>query len=309
MIICLGTTPALQKTFVFATFSLDAVNRAVEVRQSASGKSLNVARTLHTWEQPLLAGGFVGGDSGRLIRADLDRAGIAHDLIEVQPPTRTCVTVLDRSTGKATELVEEPAAVAPQAYEQLLQWLASRLSAATMLILSGSLPPQAPQDFYARCTEMAHRRNLQVILDGRGSPLQHALPFKPTFIKPNRLELQENTPFAIEDDASLRRAIEHLLAQGPQCAIITDGARPIVVSDSRQFWQITPPPITPINPIGSGDAFAAGLAMGLLQGEDIPQACQRGAACGAANALSSPPGHGRAEDVQRLLPLVKCQRW
>jgi 1-phosphofructokinase family hexose kinase len=309
MIICLGTTPALQKTLVFARFSLDAVNRAMEVRESASGKSLNVVRTLHTWKQPALAGGFVGGHSGQLIRADLDRASIAHDLIEVRPTTRTCVTVLDRSTGKATELVEEPAAVEPQAYEQLLQWLESKLPTATMLILSGSLPPQAPQDFYARCTEMACRRNLQVILDARGSPLQHALAFQPTFIKPNRLELQENTPFAIEDDASLRRAIEHLLSQGPQCAIITDGARPILVSDGKQFWQITPPPITPINPIGSGDAFAAGLAMGLLQGQDIPQACQLGAACGAANALSSPPGHGRPKDVRRLLPLVKWQLW
>ena len=54
-----------------------------------------------------VAAGFVGGDSGRFIRADLDRAGVAHDLVTVIPKTRMCVTIIDRSTDAATELVQE----------------------------------------------------------------------------------------------------------------------------------------------------------------------------------------------------------
>jgi tagatose 6-phosphate kinase len=244
-----------------------------------------------------------------LIRTDLDAAGIPHELIDVRPNTRTCITILDRSSAKTTELVEEAVAVEPQAYDQLLKWVDAQLPKSRVLVLSGSLPPQAPPALYARCTEAAHRHDVKVILDGRGAPLQHALPHKPTLVKPNRVELQENTPFPIVDDATLRKAIEHLLSQGPEFAIITDGPRPAIASDGKKFWQITPPKIEPINPIGSGDSFAAGLAMALLQKMELSEACRLGAACGAANALSSPPGYGKVADAQRLLPLVKVQPW
>lgn len=301
MILCLGTTPTVQRTMAFERVAVDAVNRATSVLESASGKSINVARTLHTLGEEVLATGFLGGDSGELIRADLDAAGIRHDFVNVAPKTRTCTTVIDRSTGTATELVEETRAVDPKAYEELLQIVDANLRRAGVLVLSGSLPPEAPQDFYARCTRLARRADISVVLDGRGEPLRLALGEKPTIVKPNRQELQETVSLPIEDDASLRRAITELLHQGPKWAIITDGPHDAIACDGESFWRITPPKIRPINPIGSGDAFAAGLAIAVVEGRDLPSACRLGAACGAANALNSPAGHGKREDVERLL--------
>ena len=46
MIVCLGTTPTMQRTMLFDRVEIDAVNRAVEVREYASGKSVNVAKVL-----------------------------------------------------------------------------------------------------------------------------------------------------------------------------------------------------------------------------------------------------------------------
>src|SRR3954464_8944812 len=102
MIIAFGTTPTVQRTMTFAKLSIDAVNRAVDVRETASGKSLNVARVLHTLGEEAIANGFLGGDSGLFIRDDLDLSGIAHDFVEVRPRTRTCTSVIDQSTGTAT---------------------------------------------------------------------------------------------------------------------------------------------------------------------------------------------------------------
>src|SRR5687767_2814604 len=107
MILCVGTTPVMQRTIVFPRLQIDAVNRAVEVHETASGKSINVARVAHTLGEEVLATGFLGGDSGKFIRADLSSARIAHDFVEVTPKTRMCVTVMDESSGHATELVEE----------------------------------------------------------------------------------------------------------------------------------------------------------------------------------------------------------
>ena len=300
MILCLGTTPTVQRTMMFGRVNVDAVNRAANVIESASGKSLNVARTLRTHGYEVLATGFLGGAGGQFIRADLDRAGIPHQFIQVAPGTRTCTTVIDRSTGTATELVEETKPVEPAAYIALLALVQVRLPDADMLILSGSLPPDAPQDFYARCTRLAVAVNVPVVLDARGEPLRRALGERPTVVKPNRHELVETVGFPIDDDTSLRRAITELVKEGPTWVIITDGPGDVVASDGQSFWRITPPCVKALNPIGSGDSFAAGVAMGLLKKMELPEACRLGAACGAANALNSPAGHGTMEDAGRL---------
>src|SRR5688572_24166767 len=173
MIICLGTTPTVQRTMTFAALKLDAVNRASSVRKFASGKSINVVRVLHTLGEPSLATGFLGGDAGRFIRADLDRAGIAHDFVEVEPETRVCVTVIDESNRTATELIEESKPVDPESFRALLTKLAQLLARASALVLSGTLPRDAPQRFYADCVSLAGT-SVPVILDAKGEPLDWA---------------------------------------------------------------------------------------------------------------------------------------
>ena len=51
-------------------------------------------------------------------------------------------------------------------------------------------------------------------------------------------------------------------------------------------------------------AVAAGMAFAIEQGKGLEDACRLGAACGAANALNSPPGHLKSEDVAALLGRV-----
>jgi 1-phosphofructokinase family hexose kinase len=305
MILCVGTTPAIQRTMTFERVTPDVVNRAVEVIESASGKSINVARTLTRLGKPALATGFVGGEARRLIREDLDRAGVGHEFVNVVPKTRTCTTVIDRAGGTVTEFVEEPQAVEPEAYERLLQVVVARLRSARCLVLSGSLPPRAPQDFYARCARLARKGGVPVVLDARREPLRLALAEQPVVVKPNREELAETVGFKLDCDSALRDAITSLLERGPRWALITDGPRDVIAADGTSFWSVTPSPIEPINSIGSGDAFAAGLAIALVEQQDLPAAARLAAACGAANALNSPPGHARPQDVDRLLPLVK----
>ena len=62
MILCLGTTPTVQRTIFLKRLEIDAVNRAHSVIESASGKALNVARVLTTLGKPCVALGFAGGD-------------------------------------------------------------------------------------------------------------------------------------------------------------------------------------------------------------------------------------------------------
>lgn len=301
MILCVGAAPTVQRSMVFAKFTVDEVNRALEVKQNASGKSVNVARVLMTLGQDVLATGFLGGDSGHFMRRQLDAERMPHQFIEVPAPTRTCTTVTDRAAGTTTELVEEAAPVPAEHWNTLLALIERQLPHAQAMVLSGTLSPSSPVDFYARCAELGQRAGVAVILDSAGKPLELALPFAPTLVKPNRQELSHTLHTVIRTDDDLRQAICRLLELGAKQAMVTMGAKGAVFASPTGMWRLTSPKVATVNPIGSGDSVAAGFTAGLASGQCSVDCAKLGVACGAANALTPTPGVVLPQDVQRLL--------
>ena len=291
MILCVGTTPVMQRTMVFPRVQIDAVNRAVAVHETASGKSINVARVAHTLDEEVMATGYLGGDSGKFIRADLSAAGVPHDFVEVEPKTRMCVTVMDESSGHATELVEEAQPVGAEAWEALKRKVESLAKREKLLVLSGSLPPGGPVDFYAWCVGLG----VKTIVDAAGAPLRRALEARPFLVKPNRMELERT----FGPGASLDRA---------EWAVITEGKSGGVVSNGKMSWRFQSPAVRAINAIGSGDSVAAGIAVALVRGEKMPDAVKLGIACGAANAMTKTAGVVNLADVNALLSRVEINR-
>jgi tagatose 6-phosphate kinase len=304
MIICLGTTPTVQRTMTFARLNVDGVNRATFVREYASGKSTNVARVLHTLGMPVLATGFLGGDSGKFFRSDLDRAGIAHDFVEVEPATRLCITVVDESAHTATELIEESRPAGSAAYgaqEKKLGGMIDpkQVDPTSLLVLSGTLPPDAPRKFYASCVSLGQPM-ARVVLDAVGEPLLKALECQPFLIKPNQSEVGRTLGVAVDTQDAVRDGMKRLVALGARWVVVTRGREDTLVTNGASFWRVKTPRVEVVSAIGSGDSFAAGLAAGLSRGDDVPQACALGAACGAANAMTADAGHVRLEDVESL---------
>src|SRR5207237_795738 len=292
MIICLGTTPAVQRVMVFKKLERGEVNRVLEVHQDVAGKSVNVAKVLAALQKPVMATGFVGGERGEFIRRQLDRRGIKHDFVTVGPQTRLCVTILDQGAGTITELVEESQGVEESAWDELLA-IVSKLSRAQMLILSGTLAGGARPAFYRECIESTQ---LPAIVDTQGQVLLESLKARPLVAKPNRKELGVALGLTIDTDSSLQSAMIELVERGAKNAVITMGAEGAMAFDGREFSYITAPKVEAVNSVGSGDAFTAGLAAALVDGQNLSEACRLGAACGAANALTLIAGEVRAGD-------------
>src|SRR4051812_34080328 len=201
MILCLGTTPTVQRTMLFDRLAIDGVNRAAEVREYASGKSVNVAKVLRTLGHNPVATGFVGGARGALLLEHLDLAGVPNDFIMVAPATRLCTTIIDRSTGAVTELVEESAEVGAEDWAHLSAKLEDLLPKAHTWVFSGSLAPGAPADFYTRWLARFRGKNPHVIVDARGGPLREALRQPGVIAKCNREEFEATIGQALPDEA------------------------------------------------------------------------------------------------------------
>ena len=303
MILCVGPTPTVQRSMFFDRLVPDAVNRAAEVYEYASGKSVNVARVARALGGAVLCTGFLGGDRGGFVRRELDREGIGHDFVTVPARTRLCTTVVDRAGGTVTELVEESAAVPEGAWAELDAKIAAVAPAAGFWALSGSLPPGGPPDFYARCVERAAAGGRVVVVDARGESMRLALRHPGFIAKMNREELAATVGGPVEDGPSLRAAVAEITPRGG-AAVVTLGADGAVATDGRRAWKLTPPRVDAVSPVGSGDAFTAGLVVGLMRGRPFVEACALGVACGAANATTARAGEVDAGEVERLFARV-----
>ena len=312
VILTLGTSPTVQRTMTVGRLELGGVSRARHVHDFASGKSINVARVLTQLGVDCLALGLVGGARGEFVRRDLDDAGIKHHLIQVKPRTRFCVTVVDERAGTASELVEEPAEVEAVAGAKLIVALRELLGDAELLVLSGSVAPGLREDFYARCAAEAHERGVPVIVDGRGPALVAAAGEGPLVVKPNREELAATVGRPLMSRRLLREAMSELAGDkesegrgGADCCIVTRGASGAAVLDGGRFAEVVAPAIRAVSPVGSGDAFAAGLAVRLAEGQEPSEASRFATACGAANALTPHAGHLDPADVYDLEAQVR----
>ena len=284
------------------------VNRASEVFFHASGKPINVARALHTLGEESLVCVPLGGRTGDICRGDLGKSGIEFEAIETKSTTRTCVTLIDQSRHEATELVQEAEKLSASEIARLKKEFLRALPGAKMALLSGSLAPGVKKDFYADCCAAAGRCGVPVILDARGPEMLRALKDRPLVVKPNRQELSATMDKPLKNRAALKRAMLDLCRQGAKWAIVTMGREGAMVCDGQKFWEIPAIQIDVVSPIGSGDAFAAGLSCAIRRGREIPDACRLATACAAANALIPGAGRLRLADVRKIEKMVRILR-
>ncbi len=289
----------------FDTLAIGGVNRAYAVHEFASGKAVNAARVLHALGMPAMAVGFVGGDRGQRIRKGLETSGIPHDFLDVAPRTRLCVTINDRNRRESTELVEEAAPVDEGDYARLLEKLAEHLPSAKVLLLAGSMPPNAPNDFYADCCRLATAHDARVILDARGEALKRALAAGPLVVKPNRDELAETLGQAVGSQRHAMDAMRQLQQGGAGWVVVTRGPGGAMMTDGERFWDVPAPRVEAVSAVGSGDAFAAGLAFELASDrpvdvETMVRAMAFATACGTANAVTPFAGHIDLATLRRV---------
>lgn len=310
MILAAGLTPAWQQILCFDRFTPGEVNRAERALWCGSGKVLNVGRALAAMCQGGTLGEArclspLGGAAAAAIRAEFERDGVPLDVFDSQVPTRVCTTLLDKS-GETTELVENAAALPAEelaAYTRRFQELART---AEYVVLSGSLTANCPSDFYATLLQGFSGR---VLLDARGPELQATLPLKPWVVKPNRSELAKTAGRELHTDENLLAAMRSLHEQGAEHVVISAGPERVWLLNAEGTWKIRPPKITSIvNPIGSGDTLAAGIAWASARGGNMLSALRYAITAAAANVEELLPARWQASRIADLIPEIDVQQ-
>ena len=306
---CLTVTSntAVDTTYVLDRLAVGEINRVARVLPSPGGKGNNVARVLRVLGHEVVATGFAGGHTGRFIAESLSDLGIEPAFLPVPGDSRVCLTVVEETTGRITEIREPGAAVTPADGRRLIDHVVALAGTADAVAISGSLPPGLPPDFYADLIAAVRRTGVFVAFDSSGEPLRAGLAGRPDLVKPNVEELADLLGIAVADLtlSVARRGVAGLGLADHAAVLLSLGADGAALITATNVVSAVPPPVTIANTVGSGDALLAGFLDGRLRRESPADTLARAVAAGTAAALNDAVGVVAYDDVARLLPNVR----
>lgn len=277
MIVTVTPNPSLDRTVEVDGLVRGAVLRIHSGRLDPGGKGVNVARALTAHEHNATAVLPLGGLDGEELGSLLGQLGLATSVVPVSGATRSNVTVIE-SDGTTTKLNASGPELTTDELTALAQATLHAAAGARWVVCCGSLPPGAPDDFYADLTARLRRQGARVAVDASGTPLKAAIAAGPDLLKPNHEELAEAVGHPVATVGDAVEAAEQLRAAGVAAVLVSLGASgALLVAD--EVVHGTCPVEVVRSTAGSGDALLAGF---LAAGADGSASLAEGLAWAAA---------------------------
>ena len=311
MIITVTLNAAIDKSLSVPRFRLGRRHRADGQTTLPGGKGVNVARTLKTLGQPVIATGFAGGATGTSIVEALTEESILNDFVRIKDESRTNTAVLDPTNGEQTEINEKGPEVTAHELELFYDKLMYLARGAAIVIFAGSLPRGVPPDFYAGLVKELRKLGLVTVVDTDGDPLRHAVRASPNVISPNVLEAEELVGHEFNDDEDRVLAVREMVQLGAREAIMTvpDGCFASVGPDHNEamLYRVQIPPLEAVATVGAGDAFLAGYIAARYEDKPAGECLRFGVACGAESVNRLGAGLVEPDAVQKLMARIEVR--
>lgn len=286
MILTVTLNPAVDKTCHVNELILGQVNRLQSVSSIAGGKGVNVTKILRQFDYPVIAMGFLGGYSGRMIEEKLKSIGAECRFTHIAQETRVSTNILAEN-GYVTEILEPGPEISEEELEQFLNEYGKQVESADIVILSGSIPRGVPTDIYATLINIAKDKHSKVFLDTSGEALKAGIKAAPYLIKPNKKELEYLIGRRLSNTADIVKEAEKLLKTGIAKIIISMGSEGLLYVDKQ--GAITQPAckVKAVNTVACGDTVVASYCMSEKAQRSREEAARYAAALAAANAATA----------------------
>ena len=318
MIVTLTPNPSLDRTVTLpGPLVRGGVNRLSGVVVEPGGKGVNGARVLVSAGQRATAVLPASAHDPLLLALDAAAsAGLSARAVTVAAPVRVNTAVTEPD-GTTTKLNEPGASLSPEEIDAVEMALLEAVAAARpseraesaesagarhWAVLSGSLPPGAPADWYARLVRLLRGAapDLRIAVDTSDAPLAElaaGLPDSaPDLVKPNGEELGQlvglpaDRAMALEEGAvrgelaPVADAARILVDLGIGAVMATLGPAGAVLVTGEGAWHATAPKVPVVSTVGAGDSSVAGYVLADVRGGDEAERLRTAMIYGSAAA-------------------------
>jgi len=309
MIVTVTMNPAIDISGVVDEVAPFRKLRCTEIRRDPGGGGINVARVAQRFGVDVTALYPVGGTIGRLLQDLVTHEGITSRAIPVTEDTREDFTAYERKTGHEFRFVVPGPRLTETEWRNCLDALVELPVKPAFVVISGSLPPGVPEDFYVRIADIARSQGAKVAVDTSAAPFRRLLEAGVYLAKPNRRELQEWAGTPLEDQDSQVLAARRLVAAGhAEIVALTLGHEGGLLVTRDQALRAFTPPVKPVSTVGAGDSFLGAMIVRLYRSDTLDNAFRYGIAAGTAALLAPGTDLSHPADVERILPQVRVER-
>ncbi len=299
--------PAIDKTVFTDNFSLGKDHRVCGARKSAGGKGINVSRALVKLGSSTVATGIVGGMTGAFIVDAIKKDGIGSKFCYSELETRTNLTVIDRTSGRITRIIEDGPRVSKKIFQDFIKLYTGLLNQAALVIVSGANARGLPDTVYSELTRLAHKKRVNIYIDTRSKALTYSIKARPDLVKPNLEEAEYLAGRKLDTVEKVKNAAISIVQRGAKKAIITMGRDGALLSDGLKTFYAKAPKLKPVNDVGCGDSFLAAFASASLSNAGDSESLKLAVSVGAASSLTEEPGNFNRGDVERFLKQIHVE--
>ena len=308
MIVSVTLNPCLDKTLVVPRWQPgDHQVRGREVGYVVGGKGVNVLRGLGCLGQRTRPALFLGGEVERACDRLLRQQDRFDPIVTwTEAPTREILTVRTEGSADQTAFFDPNPVIRAEECDDLMRRLEGVLPEADWCVMSGSSPCGATDGCYAALVRLAREAGVRTLVDTYGACFLPVMQAGPDVVKMNQRECESGWGHPLLTGRDVRESMRWMLGFPVTCAAITFGSRGCAVACNDDVWGWRPPKVEVVNPIGAGDAMAAGWIDAWSRGEDPRQASRWGMACAVASVAQWNACSFARSEAERMLPLIQA---
>ncbi|MFM0725982.1 1-phosphofructokinase family hexose kinase [Paraburkholderia strydomiana] len=274
--------------------------RCAAPRRDPGGGGINVARVIQRLGADCTAVYLAGGVTGRILRQLLDAEEFVGECIEIAEETRENFCIFEQCTGLEYRFVLPGPTLTDDEWQRCTDLIDKLAVPSRYLVMSGSLPPGAPVDTYAKFARVAGARGTRVVLDTSGPALAAALQAGVWAVKPSLNELRDLTGRPLVDEAECIAVARGIVRDGrSQIVALTLGEQGALLVSADRCLRAMGLAVKVSSSIGAGDSFIAAFIWAMSRDANLDEAFRYGMAAASASLLQ--PGTALCEraDIER----------
>ena len=273
--------------------------RVTSLRHDPGGGGINVARVIGVLGGEAEALYLAGGEMGDFLDRLLAERGVRCHRIKMKGETRVAFMVREQSTGLEYRFIPDGPPITEEDLQPCIEAVAGYGHG--FVVASGSLPPGAPEDTYARMAKLTAQRGARFVLDSSGPALFRALEAGGLFmVKPSQRELEQYAGRKLDEDGLRHVAMEIVARKQAEVVAVTMGPDGALLATSSGVLRESAIHVRVRSAVGSGDSFVAAMVWSISEGHSMEYSYRLGMAAGSAAAMTPRTELCRRDDVFRL---------
>ncbi len=306
MILSICPSPSIDCTMELEQLNVGQLNRVDNKIVTYSGKALNAAIGVKRLGGDSYATGFMYNVDGQLFSQRLDNEGVKNTFVWNNGSVRVNYKIVD-NRSMLTEINDIGEEVSLDKQKELLDLVTILSKDASVVIISGSLPKGAPDDYYLQLSQ-AVQGNAKKIVDTEGKKLLCALRDGVYMVKPNLRELENVVQNRLTNYDDMLNASKVLIDKGAENVLLSLGRDGAILTDGSNSYFCKSEAIAVNSTVGAGDSMVAAVAVMTERGANKEEILRCAVAAGSASIMTPGTNLFYRDKFEEIYSKIRVQK-